>query len=185
MLPNRHTPPQSESRSKRRGSFTGQKIGGNRVIAVQGLLNSGVSKSRIAKDLKISRNTIIAIEQRMKSEGVLNPQRVEAIKQSFRHKATLILDDALAAVNTRKLRGSSAADCMKVAERAAHMAGLSEKPSGIRGQLFVLNQFNLQESQLSISAVDLPDIEAKHTSLHASEADSGTADGNGQSEVDP
>ncbi len=146
--------PAQGNRSRRRGSFTGEKIGGNRVTAVQGLLNSGVSKSKIAKDLKISRNSVIAIEQRMKAEGIVDPQRVERIKETFRAKATFILDDALGAVSTRKLRASSAADCMKVAERAAGMAGLLERSSAKEGQLAVLARFNLQINQLSVSAVD-------------------------------
>ena len=158
---------------------------GVRIEVVQALLNSGASKSKISKDLKISRNTIIAIEQRMKSEGVLDPQRVEAIKQSFRAKATFILDDALAAVSSRKLSKSSAADLMKVAERAQQMAGLAEKPSGIHGQLLVLQQFNLRQGLPSISALDQASNPPKQHPTLVSEADSGSADGNGQSEVDP
>ena len=177
--------PAQVSRSRRRGSFTGEKIGGNRVIAVQGLLNSGVSKSRIAKDLKISRNSVIAIEQRMKAEGIANPQRVEAIKQTFRAKATLILDDALAAVNTRKLRGSSAADCMKVAERAVQMAGLAEKPSGLHGQLLALQQFNLKAGLPSVSTLDLASIPPKQPHMLASEAEGGSADGDGPAQDSP
>jgi len=160
-----------KTRRTRRGAFTGEKIGGNRVIAVQGLLNSGVSKSKIAKDLKISRNSVIAIEQRMKAEGIANPQRVERIKETFRDKATFILDDALAAVNTRKLSKSSAADLMKVAERAQQMAGLAEKPSGIHGQLLVLQQFNLRERLPSVSALDLESIPPNQPQTLASEAD--------------
>jgi len=108
----------------------------------------------IAKDLKISRNSVMAIEQRVKAEGRSTPQRVERIKETFRDKATLIMDEALAAVSTRKLRASSAADCMKLAERAAGMAGLLERSSAKEGQLAVLAQFNLQINQLSVSAVD-------------------------------
>ncbi len=122
---------------------------------MQGLLNSGASKSKIAKDLKISRNSVIAIEHRMRTEGLQNPTRVEAIKRTFRDKATFILDDALGAVSTRKLRASSAADCMKVADRAAQLAGLAENPSLRGGQLTVLQQFfGLQSGLRSISAVD-------------------------------
>ncbi len=168
----------------RRGKFSGKRMG-VRIEVVQALLNSGASKSKIAKDLKISRNTIIAIEQRMKSEGVLDPQRVERIKETFRDKATYILDDALGAVSTRKLRASSAADCMKVAERAQQMAGLEEKPSGIHGQLLVLQQFNLRQGLPSISALDQASSPPKQPPTLASEADSGTADVDGQFELDP
>ncbi len=63
------------------------------------------------------------------------------------------------------------------------MAGLAEKPSGIRGQLFVLAQFNLQQDQPSISALNLTSSTSKQPHILASEADSGTADG--QIEVDP
>ena len=170
-LPGRPATPAQGSRSRRRGSFTGEKIGGNRVISVQGLLNSGVSKSRIAKDLKISRNSVIAIEQRMKADGVLDPQRVERIKETFRDKATFILDDALAAVSTRKLSKSSAADCMKVAERAAQMAGLAEKPSGLHGQLLVLQQFNVKAGLPSVSTLDLASNPPKQPPTLVSEAD--------------
>jgi len=97
---------------------------------------------------------VLAIARRMQEEGLANPTRVESIKRTFRDKATFILDDALAAVNTRKLRKSSAADCMKVAERAAQMAGLLEHSSGREAHLAVLAQFNLQINQLSVSAVD-------------------------------
>ncbi len=130
----------------------------------------------IAKDRKILRNSVIAIEQRMKSEGVLDPQRVERIKETFRDKATFILDDALAAVNTSKLSKSSAADCMKVAERAQQMAGLAEKPSGLHGQLLVLQQFNLRQGLPSISALDLESIPSKQPPNRANEEDSGAAD---------
>ncbi len=139
----------------------------------------------IAKDLKISRNSVMAIEQRVKAEGRSTPQRVERIKETFRDKATLIMDEALAAVSTRKLSKSSAADCMKVAERAAQMAGLAEKPSGIRGQLLVLQQFNLKAGLPSVSTLDLASNPSKQPTTLASEADSGPPDGNGQFEVDP
>ncbi len=149
----------------------------------QALLTSGVSKSKVARDLRISRHSVLAIARRMQEEGVVQPTRVESIKQTFRDKATFILDDALAAVSTRKLNKSSAADCMKVAERAQQMAGLAEKPSGLHGQLLVLQQFNLKAGLPSVSTLDLASNPPQQPPLHTSEIDtpvlepdSGTAD---------
>ena len=145
---------------RRLGRLTGEKLG-NKVELAQALLTSGVSKSKAARDLKISRHSVRAIARRMETEELHNPTRVELIKQTFREKATFILDDALGAVSTRKLRASSAADCMKVADRAAQLAGLAENPSLRGGQLTVLQQFfGLQPGMRSISAVDaLPNSE--------------------------
>ncbi len=135
---------------------------------MQGLLNGGASKSKIAKDLKISRNSVIAIEHRMRAEGLHNPARVEAIKRTFRGKATLVLNDALRAVTTRKLRASSAADCMKVADRAAQLAGLAETPFARGAQLNVLQQFfGLQSGLRSISSVDALPKEQEHEASEA------------------
>ncbi len=134
----------------------------------------------IAKDLKISRNSVMAIEQRVKAEGRSTPQRVERIKETFRDKATLIMDEALTAVNTCKLSKSSAANCMKVAERAAQMAGLAEKPSGIRGQLLVLQQFNLQQDQSSVSALDLASTPPKQPQTLLSEANTPAQEASGR-----
>ncbi len=166
--------PAQVSRSRRRGSFTGEKIGGNRVIAVQGLLNSGVSKSKIAKDLQISRNSVIAIEQRMKVEGIVDPHRVERIRETFQERHVLLCDDAMRQIDTRKLKQSSAWDLVKISEKAAQLGGLVQQHSPAQGQLFVLAQFNLQQGQPFISSPDL-----------ASEAAGGHADGDGQIEVDP
>ncbi len=142
------------STKRRLGRLTGEKLG-NKVELAQALLTSGVSQCKAARDLKISRHSVRAIARRMQTEELHNPTRVELIKQTFREKATFILDDALRAVSTRKLRASSAADCMKVADRAAQLAGLAENPSLRGGQLNVLQQFfGLQSGLRSISAVD-------------------------------
>ncbi len=171
--------PAQGSRPRSPGQLTGEKLG-HKVELAQALLTSGVSKSKVARDLKISRHSVLAIARRMQEEGLVNRTRVESIKQTFRDKATFILDDALGAVSTRKLSKSSAADCMKVAERAVQMAGLAEKPSGMQGHLLVLGQFNLRQGLPSISALDQASNPPNHPTLHASEADSGTADMDGQ-----
>ncbi len=146
---------------RRPGRLTGEKLG-NKVELAQALLNSGVSQSKAARDLKISLHSVRAIARRMETEELHNPTRVELIKQTFREKATFILDDALGAVSTRKRRASSAADCMKVADRAAQLAGLAENPSLRGGQLTVLQQFfGMQSGQRSISADDALPIEQK------------------------
>ncbi len=183
--------PEGPAQTRHPGRLTGEKLG-NKVELAQALLSTGLSKSKVARDLKISRHSVLAIARRMQEEGLVNPTRVESIKQTFRDKATFILDDALAAVNTSKLSKSSAADCMKVAERAAQMAGLAEKPSGIRGQLLVLQQFNLKAGLPSVSTLDLASNPPQQPPTLTSEVDTpvleaagGTADGNGQSEVDP
>ena len=76
---------------------------------------------------------------------------------------------------------------MSYAERAQQMAGLAEKPSGIHGQLLVLQQFNLQEHQPYISSLDLASNPSKQPPLHTSQIDTpvleaagGPADGDGQ-----
>ncbi len=171
--------PTGPAQTRHPGRLTGEKLG-NKVELAQALLSTGLSKSKVARDLRISRHSVLAIARRMQEEGLVHPTRVESIKQTFRDKATFILDDALAAVNTSKLSKSSAADCMKVAERAAQMAGLAEKPSGKHGQLLVLQQFNLKAGLPSVSTLDLASNPPHHTTLHASEADSGTADRDGQ-----
>ncbi len=168
--------PEGPAQTRHPGRLTGEKLG-NKVELAQALLSSGLSKSKVARDLRISRHSVLAIARRMQGEGLANPTRVESIKQTFRDKATFILDDALGAVSTRKLSKSSAADCMKVAERAVQMAGLAEKPSGIHGQLLVLQQFNLRQGLPSISALDQASNLPKQPPTLASEADSGTADG--------
>ncbi len=171
MLPNRHTPPQSVSQSKRRGSFTGEKTGGNRVIAVQGLLNSGVSKSKIAKDLKISRNSVIAIEQRMKAGGVLDPRRVEEIRKTFQERHVLLCDDAMRQIDTHKLKQSSAWDLVKICEKSAQMGGLVQQGGPLQGHLLVLQQFNLRQGLPSISALDQASNLPQQPHILASEAD--------------
>ncbi len=170
--------PEGPAQTRHPGRLTGEKLG-NKVELAQALLTSGVSKSKVARDLRISRHSVLAIARRMQEEGIVNPTRVESIKRTFREKATFILDDALGAVSTRTLRASSAADCLKVAERAVQMAGLAEKPSGIRGHLLVLQQFNLRQGLPSISALDQASNPSQQPPTLASESDSGTGDGNG------
>ncbi len=182
--PGRSGAPAQGNRPRSPGQLTGEKLG-NKVELAQALLTSGVSKSKVARDLRISRHSVLAIARRMQEEGLVHPTRVESIKQTFRDKATFILDDALAAVSTRKLSKSSAADCMKVAERAAQMAGLAEKPSGIRGQLLVLQQFNLQEHQPYISSLDLASNPPKQPPTLASQAEGGWAEGDGPAQDSP
>jgi len=162
--------PEGPAQTRHPGRLTGEKLG-NKVELAQALLSSGLSKSKVARDLKISRHSVLAIARRMQEEGIVHPTRVESIKRTFREKATFILDDALAAVSTRKLSKSSAADCMKVAERAAGMAGLLERSPAKEGQLLVLQQFNLKAGLPSVSTLDLASIPPKQPQTLASEAD--------------
>ena len=109
---------QSKARRTRRGTFTGEKIGGNRITAVQGLLNSGVSKSKIAKDLKISRNSVIAIEQNMETKGISNPQHVESVEKHFRGKLTRVADMNLKAITPNKVKHAPLASNVQAADKA-------------------------------------------------------------------
>ena len=163
MVTNSEPAAQSETRRTRRGAFTGQKIGGNRITAVQGLLNSGVSKSKIAKDLKISRNSVIAIEHRMRAEGLQNPTHVQAIESVFRDKSKVVADLAISSISAKKLTKASALECVKVAREAGIMGGLvTVSPAPAGNQLNVLQQFfGLQSGLRSISAVDALPTEQK------------------------
>ena len=56
--------------------------------------------------------------------------------------------------NLNRVPATSAADCIKVAERAAQMTRLIEYPSRLPVHLLVLQQFNLQRGLPSVKTVD-------------------------------
>ena len=131
------------------------------------MLETGASLRSVQKATGISQTTAVVL----KRKKLLDPTHVEAVKKTFRGRAALILDDALDAVTKKKLGDSSAPDLMRVAEKAQQMAGLAEKPSGLHGQLLVLQQFNLKAGLPSVSTLDLASIPSQQPPALASESD--------------
>ena len=163
---------QQKSKSKRRYEITGARLGARGIVA-RAMLETGASLRSVQKATGISQTTAVVL----KRKKLLNPTHVEAVKKTFRGRAALILDDALDAVTKRKLGDSSAPDLMRVAEKAQQMAGLAEKPSGLHGQLLVLQQFNLKAGLPSVSTLDLESIPSKQPPLDSGEIDTPEASG--------
>ena len=156
------------SQPRRRGNFTGERLG-NKVDLAQALLNSGESKTKIAKDLKISRNSVIAIEQKMKAEGISNPQRVESIEKHFRGELTRVAELNLQAVTPQKVKHAPLASNIQAADKALgrllELEGRAQ-PQGVgdimRELGFVLS---LSVSKIEITTVEQAQIVTRNASI--------------------
>ncbi len=162
---------------------TGERlIETHRGMLAVALLNRGLSCAKAAAIAGISKNGALALRR----WGMRHKTRLQAIESLFRDKSKVIADWALSEITPKKLKKASARDCVAIAKEAGLMGGLvTTSPVPGVGQLLVLQQFNLRQGLPSISALDQASNPPKQPQTLASETDSGTADGNGQFEVDP
>ncbi|MDA2911204.1 hypothetical protein MYX04_09770 [Nitrospiraceae bacterium AH_259_D15_M11_P09] len=145
------------SQAQRPGRLTGERLG-NKVELAQALLNSGVSKSKVAGDLKISRHSVRAIARRMEGEGLRNHARVESVEQYFKGKLTRVADMNLEAITPGKVKHAPLASNIQAADKALGRLLELEGRAQPRGVGDILRELGFVLSS-SVSCVKITTVE--------------------------
>lgn len=125
---------------------TGARLG-NKIPLAEALLRSGASKSKVAKDLSISRHSVQAIAQRMTMPGQAAPSGVQPdfdayVKGDLQRVARLTLES----ITPEKVEGASLRDVAFTADKALSRLEAIDARSGN------LSVFALVASQFGVAA---------------------------------